>query len=61
MMQSDIFFENLSSFCDCSQLSTSIALQIGSICSHEVANTQLLFNNQYIFGTLHCFDDWKTP
>ena len=35
----------LSSFCDCSQLSTSVALCIGSICSHELANTQPLFNN----------------
>ena len=57
MPMSDIFFENL---CDCSRSSTSIALRIGSICSHELANVQLLFNNQYIFGTPCYFDDWKT-
>ena len=38
MPMSDIFLENLSSFCDNSRSSTSIVLRIGSICSHELAN-----------------------
>ena len=61
MPTSDIFFENLSSFCNYSQSPTSVVLHIGCICSHELANIQLLFNNQHIFGTLDCLDYWKTP
>ena len=45
---SAIFLVN---FYDCSRLSTSVVLCIGSICSHELAYIQLLFDNQYIFGT----------
>ena len=44
-------------FCDCSQSSTSVVLHIGSIGSQELANVQLLFDNQYIFGTPRCF--WR--
>ena len=61
MPTSDIFFENLSSFCNYSQSPTSVVLHIGCICSHELANIKLLFNNQHIFGTLDCLDYWKTP
>ena len=42
--------EDLLRFCDCSQSSTSVVLHIGSICSHELANIQFLFD--YIFSTL---------
>ena len=37
---SAIFFVRV---CDCSQSSTSVVLCVGSICSHELANVQILF------------------
>ena len=42
-----IFFHNLLRFCDYRQSSTSIALHIGFICSHEFGYIQLLFDNTF--------------
>ena len=36
--------------CDYSRSSTFVALWIGCICSHEVANIRLLFGSQYLFA-----------
>ena len=44
----DIFFENLSSFCDCSQSSTSVVIRRGSICSHELANSFCSIMNTFL-------------
>ena len=41
--------------------SPSVALYIGCICSYELANIQLLFSSEYLFGSQRCFDDWKAP
>ena len=50
----------LSRFCDYSRPSTSVAPHVRSVSCHELVNIQLPFDNQYIFGTPHCFH-WKTP
>ena len=58
MLNVSLFFEIL---CNYSQSSTSAALCMGGICSYELANIQLLFGSEYLFGSQHCFDDWKAP